>query len=315
MGTANNGHCSGFDRYTVIIEPDRDEAEWWAGGPSVVRGADGRFYLAARMREGDSPRGFRGYEVRLMAGDDGRRFEKVHSIKRESVNIGGFERPALVIHPDTGQFRLYLCAPMKQHDNFWGIFRLDDASDLSALDAATIRPVLEPTAPRGPYGQRVGFKDPTVFHDGQRWHMWVIGYDSVERTYHFVSDDGDRWQADANNPVLDAGGWHNFYTRPACVVAAAVGYFFVYEGSSHDWFDPGYNISTGLGHTLDLSRIIDLTPDAPLVRSTTPGDYHTWRYSSWVPVGDEFFVYAEAARPNNTNETRLFVLGRSALKT
>ena len=30
--------------------PDRDEPEWWAGAPSVVQTADGRFFLAARMR-------------------------------------------------------------------------------------------------------------------------------------------------------------------------------------------------------------------------------------------------------------------------
>jgi hypothetical protein len=41
--------------------------------------------------------------------------------------------------------------------------------------------------------------------------------------------------------------------------------------------------------------------------STTPGDYHTWRYSHWMRVGNEVFVYFEAARPNNTNEIRLGV--------
>ena len=40
-------------------------------------------------------------------------------------------------------------------------------------------------------------------------------------------------------------------------------------------------------------------------RSTTPGDYHTWRYSHWLPVDDEVWAYFEAARPNNTNEIRL----------
>ena len=52
----------------------------------------------------------------------------------------------------------------------------------------------------------------------------------------------------------------------------------------------------------------DLTPTAPLLQSTTPGDYHTWRYSNWLTVGDEMHVYAEVARPNNSNEIRRFVV-------
>ena len=108
--------------------------------------------------------------------------------------------------------------------------------------------------------------------------------------------------------MLDNGGWHNFFTRPACVLAAPMGYYFFYEGSSHRWYDPGYNIATGLGHTIDLSSVTDLTPTAPLLRSTTPGDYHTWRYSTWLIVGDEMHVYAEVARPDNSNEIRRFVL-------
>ena len=60
----------------------------------------------------------------------------------------------------------------------------------------------------------------------------------------------------------------------------------------------------------------DLTPDEPLLKSTTPGDYHTWRYSHWLTVGEQVYVYFEAARANNTNEIRLMILidstGRNA---
>ena len=37
--------------YTVVLQPDRDVPEWWAGAPSVAVSPDGVFYLAARMRE------------------------------------------------------------------------------------------------------------------------------------------------------------------------------------------------------------------------------------------------------------------------
>jgi hypothetical protein len=69
-----------------------------------------------------------------------------------------------------------------------------------------------------------------------------------------------------------------------------------------------YNIATGLAFTPDLETFHDLTPDAPLLRSTTPGACHTWRYSHWLPVGDKIHVYFEAARPNGTNEIRLAIL-------
>ena len=43
---------------------------------------------------------------------------------------------------------------------------------------------------------------------------------------------------------------------------------------------------------------------------STPGDYHTWRYSHWLSVEDQIYVYAEVACPNGTNEVRLFILDR-----
>jgi hypothetical protein len=53
---------------------------------------------------------------------------------------------------------------------------------------------------------------------------------------------------------------------------------------------------------------VDLTPHEPLLTSTTPGDCLTWRYSQWMWVEGELFVYAEVARPNNTNEIRMWRL-------
>ena len=80
------------------------------------------------------------------------------------------------------------------------------------------------------------------------------------------------------------------------------------EGSHSTWYDPVYNIATGLAYSFDLNHFIDLTPDEPLLRSTTPGDYITWRYSHWMWVEGQIMAYAEVARPNNTNEIRLFII-------
>lgn len=292
-------------QYDVVLVPDEDTPEWWAGAPSVVRAADGTFFLAARMREGKSKRGLRGYEVRILESADGRTFTPIHRIRREEAGVPGFERPALVIDPESGQFRLYGCSPL---DAGWSILKFDDANHPAAFDPSTARPVLQPAPGNDAFASTKGYKDPFVFRAGGLWHMLVIGFDCVERIYHFTSDDGEDWRPDSPRPMMENAGWHNFYTRPACVVPMAVGYLLVYEGSDASWRDPVYNIATGLAYSPDLSTVVDLTPEAPLLVSTTPGDYHTWRYSHWLTVDDKLFVYFEAARPNNTNEIRLGIL-------
>lgn len=288
--------------YEVILEPDEDTPEWWAGAPSVCRGEDGTFYLACRMREGTSPRGRRGYEVRILRSSDGVHFEPINHLNRDDAGVASFERPALVRDPHTGKFRLYGCGGT---DPDWVVLRFDDVDDPTAFDARTARVVLRAQYPADGFVHVTGYKDPFVFWDGSVWRMFVLGYDRIERAYQFTSLDGERWQQAGDGPVMDNDGWHNFYVRPACILPMAVGYLFVYEGSNVLWHDPVYNIATGLAYTPDLETFVDLTPDEPLLKSTTPSQYHTWRYSHWMQVDNEVWAYFEAARPNRTSEIRL----------
>lgn len=297
--------------YKVILKPDKDEAEWWAGAPSVVRGADGVYWMACRMRTGDGPRGLRGYEVRILKSADGEHFEPVLHIKREEVTIPGFERPALIIDPKTGLFKLYLCGPWK--DGPWSIVKLDDASTPAEFIPASAKPVIVPPKPAHERDiVPLGYKDPVVCIAEGAYHCYVIGYiRQNERIFHFRSEDGERWEpvGDPRAPIMDLAGWHDFFVRPASVVPVGAGYLFVYEGSKTTWHDPVYNVATGLGFTFDLHRIIDLTPDSPLAVSTTPSPgFATFRYSSWVRIGDELRVYAEVNCPNDTKEIRLYKL-------
>jgi len=293
-----------MEHYHTVLEPDEDTPEWWAGAPSVCRAPDGAFYLACRMREGRSPRGRRGYEVRILRSANGRDFEVIHRLCREDAGVPGFERPCLVRDPHSGAYRLYGCAGL---DDGWAILRWDDADDPTGFDPGSWHIVLQARHPQEPFAHVAGYKDPFVFWDGGQWRMFVIGYDRVERVWHFRSADGDCWEPTGGEPAMENDGWHSFYTRPACVLPMAVGYLFVYEGSHVTWRDPVYNIATGLAYTPDLETFVDLTPSEPLLMSSTPGDYHTWRYSHWLRVGDLVYVYAEVARPNNTNEIRLGV--------
>lgn len=301
-----------FQEYDVILTPDKDAPEWWAGAPSVVRDADGVFWMACRMRTAEAPRGLRGYELRLLKSEDGIHFEKVRSINREQVPIKGFERPALLKDPNTGRFKLYACGPWT--DDMWSIIKFEDVDDLAALDPTLARAVISPQAPRWERDITIaGYKDPFILYANGRYHCYVIGYiRRLERLFHFTSPDGESWEpvGPRNQSVLPLAGWHDFFIRPASVVPVGVGYLFFYEGSHATWYDPVYNVVTGLGFTFDLHHVIDLTPDAPLVKSTTPGDFYTWRYSHWMWVDDELWVYAEVAKENNAHEIRLFRLTR-----
>jgi len=301
-----------FKEYKVILEPDKNAEDWWAGAPSVVRDKQGVFWLACRMRTADAPLGLRGYEIRILRSEDGIHFKKVHSIHREKVPIPGFERPALLLDPKTGRFKLYGCGPWP--GSGWSIFKFDDVDDPTKFEPSSAKVVIKPPAKMGPRDVPVAvYKDPFIFYAEGAYHCFLIGNLRAERVFHFKSPDGEKWEPVGSpyEPVMNLTGWHNYFVRPACVLPLGPGYLFIYEGSNVKWYDPGYNIATGLAFTFDLHHIIDLTPDSPFLISTTPSDlFHTWRYSHWLWVGDELWAYAEVARPNRTNEIRLFRLQR-----
>lgn len=313
------------ERGTTVLRPDTLAPEWWAGAPSVLRDDDGVFWMACRMRRGDGPRGLRGYEVRLLRSEDGVTFHTELSIKREAVPIAGFERPALLKDPRSGAFKLYVCGPFDasgqgraQADGVdlpWCILKLEDAASPCEFIANTAKPVIQP--PEKTYERDqppLHYKDPVINYAAGRYHAYVIGYiRQNERVFHFTSEDGETWTPAGNpyEPIMALSGWHDFFVRPSSVVRTGAGYLFVYEGSKTTWYDPVYNVVTGIGYTFDLHTIDDLTPESPLAVSPTPNDrFATFRYSSWVRVGEEIYVYAEVACTDETHEIRLFKIPR-----
>lgn len=302
-----------FAQYDVILRPDKDAPDWWAGAPSVVKDKKGIFWLACRMRTAEGVRGRRGYEIRILRSEDGTHFQKIHSIPREAVPIPGFERPALLIDPVTDRFKLYGYGPWKEGP--WSIIKFDDADSPAGFLPASAKPVIQATPSQDPQVPRVeGYKDPFIIVVDNSYHCFVIGVmRSAERIFHFVSNDGERWESvgHPNQSILDLAGWHDFFVRPASILPIGSGYLFVYEGSSTTWRDPVYQIATGLAFTFDLHHLIDLTPKSPLIVSTTPSSkFRTWRYSHWLHAGDEVWAYAEVEKPNGAHEIRLFRLRR-----
>jgi len=314
--------ASRFIKWDVVVVPDRKEPEWWAGAPSIARDDAGTFWMAVRMRTAEAPLGQRGYEIRILSSRDGVNFTAIHSIKREDVPVPGFERPALRRDPYTAKFKLYGCGRLRGP---WCIFKFADVDSPQQFDPTSAQAVIEPITQNLLDGEKTigtyqrpapvpdGYKDPVIVFFNGRFHCYVIGtIRGVERTYHFTSADGEKWDpvGSRSKAVMDLAGWHDFAIRPASVVPLGVGYLYVYEGSDTRWDDPIYNIATGLGFTFDLHHVIDLTPDAPLVRSPTPGRLATWRYSEWLWVDDELWVYAEVENHDQTHEIRRFVLPR-----
>lgn len=300
-----------FEQYDVILAPDTVAPGWWAGAPSVLRDKDGVFWLACRMRTPEGQRGLRGYELRILRSDDGVKFETVHRIRREDVPVPGFERPALLADPITGRFKLYGCCPWQGGP--WSIIKFDDADRPDLFRSETAKVVIGPMAKTHEFDVPPDeYKDPVIIHAEGAYHCYVIGVvRRTERVFHFTSDDGEAWRPAGNpyEPVMQLQDWHNFYVRPASVLPVGVGYLFIYEGSKVSWFEPVYNIMTGIGFTFDLHNIIDLTPASPIVKSTTPSPlHHTWRYSDWMYVEDEIWIYAEVATPEDTHEIRRFRL-------
>ena len=297
-----------FHTYDVILKPDKNEPEWWAGAPSVVRDSDGVFWMACRMRSPEAPRGKRGYEIRILSSRDGIQFETVRQIPRESVPIPGFERPALLIDPVTKKFKLYICGPWQNGP--WCILKFADVDKPVDLDPSSVKPVILPPEKRYPRDVSViEYKDPVVIYALGQFHCFVTGYiRGNERIFHFTSAEGETWQSvgDVNQPMMDLDHWHNFFIRPASVLPLGIGYLFIYEGSATTWYDPVYNVVTGFGFSFDLHQVVDLTTASPLAISTTPGDFHTFRYSHWMWVDGEIWVYAEVACENNTHEIRRY---------
>jgi len=293
-----------FSRYVTVYRPERDERDWWVGGPGACLGPDGAIWIAARMRETYSPRGHRGYEVRILRSEDGVRFEAVNSIKREDIGTVSLERSSMLIDPLTGKFKLYLCRAGRPDFADWRIIKLEDVDDPAKFDPRTAKTVLS-----FPEGSRRGAKDPFVINIGGVYHMYTVQYGfrgQKELLFHSVSEDGEEFRNAPDEPCMRHEGWHDHYVRPSCLMPMGGVYVMYYEGSSKQWHDPVYNIALGLAVSTDLVHFVDVTPEEPLAKSPTPaGGYHTLRYMDYVCLEDRVLFYYEARNSDETNELRM----------
>ena len=252
----------------TVLKPDKDEAEWWAGAPSVVRDRT-TYFDGLPDAHGRGRAWVARHEVRVLRSADGE-----HSRRRRRSSA---RRPdscpsaRALIDPATGKFKLHARGPWKKGR---GRSLSSHTASPAEFAASTAKPVIVPREKTYERDQPpVEYKDPVIIHADGKYHCYVIGYvRKNERIFHFASNDGETWEPVGNpyEPIMALSGWHDFFVRPASVVPTGAGYLFIYEGSKTSWHDPVHHVATRIAYTFDLRRIIDLTPDAPLAVSATP---------------------------------------------
>lgn len=287
----------------TVFEPPAGGEGCWVGAP-CVHSHDGQTYLAVRWRLPE----LRGHTVTIYERRGVSEYAPVTKVEAATLGAQSLERPALLTDPDTGQLKLYLS--VEHGENEWTIQKLDDVDDPAAFDAATARDVLEPTPGTT---DAATVKDPTIVTHEGRYYMFYAGHDGEREQAHLAtSDDGERWTPVPENPVLESGGWHDFYTRISCVLPApdSDSWLVYYEGSNRADYRPVRNLRTGVAVSDDLRTIEDCSPDAPELSALTEDErigvssYATVRYLDALqhPDGVEWFF--EIARPDGALELR-----------
>jgi hypothetical protein len=280
----------------TVIEPPGTAPGSWAGAPSTVR-ADGHVYLAYRLRKPITQgRGFANVVARSR---DGVTFDTLCEVDRTDFGGESLERPALVRTPE-GRWRLYVsvATPGTKH---WRVDLLE-AEDPEQLSSATPRTVL-------PGDESIGVKDPVIYHDGTRWHLWasvhpldVVDHEDRMTTWYATSGDGVDWTW--SGPVLHPrhDRWDARGTRVTAVFPTAGGLYAAYDGrasAAENWEE-----RTGLARARrsgDGSYGGFTAADAAPVESP----YGGLRYLDVLRLADgRHRLYYEATRADGAHELR-----------
>ncbi|HTX01585.1 MAG TPA: hypothetical protein VMD59_22565 [Acidimicrobiales bacterium] len=278
---------------SVVLEAPCHEPGCWAGGPSAVLDSDGTWYLAYRMRRPEGKG--RGHANFVARSADGRHFETLVGLDRESFGAESLERPALVALPGGG-WRLYVsCAtPGTKH---WRVDLLE-ADHPGHFDATSRRTVL-------PGDSDWGVKDPVIrWHDG-RWHLWLCCHplerdEDADRmvTWYGTSSDGVDWQL--HGPALAGrpGAWDSRGARVTSVLYGDGGVFAYYDGraSAQENFEERTGVAAG-----DDGSSLTAAGDEPLASS--PEGKGGLRYLSVVELaGGGHRLFYERARDDGSHD-------------
>lgn len=291
-----------FSAAETLLEPDGTGEGHWVGAPNVHR-HDGTTYLAVRHRGPER----RGSAVTIFDYDSGDLSPELE-ITADELGVVSIERVAMVTHPRTGDFQLYL--PVDRGGNDWTIRKCADVSSVGDIDPTTARPVLRPQPGCSDAGV---VKDPYILTVGGRYYMFYAGADGVcEQAHLATSVDGESWSRVGGNPVLERAYWHDHHTRISTVVPApdAPAWMVFYDGSGVSDEGRTWNLRTGMAVTTDLREFTDTCPDGPLYsaptadRATGLTTFGTCRYLDILRHDDEWELFAEVAREDGSFELR-----------
>ena len=297
-----------YDDSQVVVPAPGDGPGYWAGGPSAVL-ADGVTWLAYRLRRpvGDG----RGYAVAIARSTDGVAFEPVARLDRDAFAAASLERPALVRRPDGG-WRIYISCSTPGSPHWWVDVLDADAPD--RFDPATRRTTL-------PGDEHTAVKDPVVWHEAGRWHMWACCHplpDPAEAdrmvSRRAVSDDGVAWTW-TGAELRGGQGWDDRGARVACRIPARDGApeVLLYDGratAEQNWEEltgvalPGAGGSgNGGGPATGEAAVVLGLPGGPV--AVSPHGEGGLRYVSAVALpGGGTRLYFEAARPDGAHDLR-----------
>lgn len=287
----------------TILRPEGSSEGYWVGAPSAHT-AGGQTYLAVRKRTPQD----RGHTVVIYEQTGMTAYDPIFTVGAADVGAESLERPAILMDPETGDWKFYLSAD--SGSNEWSVLKLTDAPSPRTFDASTARPVLEPK-PGSTDCETV--KDPCVLHHGDRYYMFYAGYDGRSEQAHLATSiDGETWTRASGNPVLGRRHWHDYHTRVTAIVPAqgVPGWLAFYDGSGTGDYRNAWNLRTGVAITRDLESAEDVSTSGPVYtagppdgRPSTEG-YATFRYVEVLEGDDEWTVFFEVARDDNAFELR-----------
>jgi hypothetical protein len=292
----------------VVRAPERPEAGYWAGCPSVLV-HEGRFWLTYRERRPRGSASDRGWRCALAVSADGIRFDDVWEVRKEELETHSMERFCLTARPDG--FRLYL-SYVDPADLRWRIDTVD-ASDPARLDVATRRPVLtaESTGTEG-------VKDPVVVRAAGAEHLFAsfaAARPGLPRDAHATADiynvgatthptglaisASTEAELTWRGEVLAVGdGWDRYQARLGSVVAVGEGWLATYDGSAGH--DENYEERCGLASSSDLLHWDRATPEAPWLTGPSPSG--SVRYVDMHRIDGAWWFWAEVTRPDGAHE-------------
>jgi hypothetical protein len=300
-----------LDRSVVVRAPERAEAGYWAGAPSILLDG-GRFWLTYRERRPRGAASERGWRCAVAVSDDGLRFDDVWEVRKQELQTDSMERFRLDRSGDL--FTLYVSF-VDPADRRWRIDAIQ-AVDPARLDVATRRPILT-AASTG----TEGVKDPVLARATDGEHLfasYAAARPDLRPDAHATADiynvgatthptgratrragEADfRWQGEA---LAVGAGWDRYQARLGSVVADGDGWIATYDGSAGH--EENYEERCGLAVSPTLGQWKRRTVDGPWI--TGPGPTGSVRYVEMHRIEGAWWFWVEVTRPDGAHELRV----------